>query len=742
MKNFNGVFFIALLMNILAITACTEEKEGILPPEKEIKLEDLIGTYKVQAVWINGTSILDGLELGDIWEIAQDSIRIACAPKVEFTYANNAFKVNEVDYKMSVTGNSYSITFTADNQTIVLLFAATSDVCPIPNPTDPDPTDPDPTDPDLTDPDPAPYVPPVVGNVELDKMYGYATAGTSTTGGENATATNIHHFNNGVAFRTWLAAREKAKSTVPAIVWLSGTFNKEDGRASSSPWFDVKRTGNISFIGVDGFTMKNVGFFLKEATNIIIRNIYIEMPKADNGADGISMQDSKNVWVDHCTFKSVNQTHDYEDGSCDITHGSYNVTLSWSHFINTQKTCLIGHSDSQSADVQITATLHHNFFDLSSSRHPRVRYGKVHVYNNYFNKVSTYGVGSAYGAMVLVENNYFEGVHLPTDICTYPAKKSGSSYVSNLTGKVAGYLYESDNTYVSKPSNASDPYPFTNVEYKAYNGEKLSTALTYNDFKPAYSYIVDASETIKDVVPSGAGVGKLGYRTASVSVDNGGITTPGQGGGEDPDPDVDVPGIDDPDTNLGDGWLVKYMGPSSGGSYASNGSDMITMNGKGKFESGKQSFTFVYQEISGDFVITAKLNSFTNATSSNQAEAGLLLTPDISKEDGQFIYGFGGKGGNGVYNYSCRLSAGVDRGSGTLTAPTGSGDVYLKLEKEGAIYKVSYSLDGGTTYGSSTDRNFTTLPDKLYVGLAVSGANNEATAVFSNVKINGELQSF
>jgi pectate lyase len=737
MKHFNNVFFIALLVSIFAITACTDEKENLLPPpeeeikepgggeaQNEIKLADLIGTYKVQTVWIDGASVLDGWEVGDIWEIAQDGIRIACAPKVEFTYANSTLKVNEVDYKVSVTGNSYSVSFTADNKSIVLLLATTSDVCLIPEP-DPTPTE--------------PYVPPVVGTVELDKLYGYATG---TTGGAGATAANTHHFNNGKALQQWLNLREKNKSLVPAIVWLSGTFNKDEGRGGSSPWFDVKRTGNITFIGTDDFTMKNIGFFLVEATNIIIRNIYIEMPKADNGADGVSMQKSNNVWVDHCTFKSMNQTHDYEDGSCDITHGTFNVTVSWSHFINAQKTCLIGHSDGQSDDVKITATLHHNFFDQSSSRHPRVRYGKVHVYNNYFNKVSTYGVGSAYGAMVLVENNYFDGVHLPTDICTYPAKKSGSSYVSNLTGKVAGYLFEADNTYVNKPSNASDPYPFINVEYKAYNGEKLATPLTYNDFKPAYDYIVDASETIKDVVPSGAGVGKLGYQTAPVEVDNGGIAvTPGQGG-EDPDPGI-TPPVGEP--VIGN-WTKSDIG-ISGGSCTSNGSEIITLTGKGKFESSAQVFTFVYQKISGDFVITAKLDSYdrNNTSNPNQGVAGLLFTTDIGATGKNFIHALAGKGGDGYY-YSHRLDADSAADRKKLNDPTSSdSDVYLKLERVGDTYNASYSLDGGTTYGNPITGNFTSaLPPELYVGLVVNSGDNSkvSTAVFSDVQINDEPQSF
>lgn len=191
----------------------------------------------------------------------------------------------------------------------------------------PDPEDPDqPGEPD----DPTP---PVTGDVELDKLYGYAEG---TTGGAGAAQADIHHFDDGKKFGEWLYLREKNKTMTPAIVWLSGTFHKDDGYRSGKPWFDIKRTGNLTINGTDDFVMENVGFFINESSNIIIRNIYIKMPKADDGADGISMQESSNVWVDHCTFESVNQTKDYEDGSCDVTHQTCNVTVSWCHFIKTR----------------------------------------------------------------------------------------------------------------------------------------------------------------------------------------------------------------------------------------------------------------------------------------------------------------------------------------------------------------------------------------------------------------------
>lgn len=589
------------------------------------------------------------------------------------------------------------------------------------------------------DPEPEPEpTPPVTGVVELDRLYGYAEG---TTGGAGASEANTHHFDDGNKFREWLYLREKNKSETPAIVWLSGTFTKENGRASSSPWFDIKRTKNISIFGTDDFVMEHIGFFINESSNIVIRNVYIKMPKADNGADGISMQESNNIWVDHCTFESFNQTKDYEDGSCDVTHQTYNVTVSWCHFIKTQKSCLVGHSNSQTADTKITVTFHHNFFDLSSSRHPRVRFGRAHVYNNYFNRVTTYGVGSAYGAMVLVEDNSFVGVKLPTDICTFPAKPSGSSWVSNLQGSVAGYLYERGNVFNDKPADAPEPYPFTNVEYKAYNGERLAAPLTYDDFKPAYAYVVDPAEQLAEIVPASSGVGKLtGYATAPKEVDNGGIQ-----GGTDPDPD---PGTDPDPTpggsDLGNGWKLLSNGTTPATAVCSQG--QLTLTACGKFESGTQTFGFVYREVTGDFVATAQIDSYAALKESNQALAGLLVTPDVATaSSGDFIHVMSAKGLTKFY-YSNRLEAAGKAAKGELTAPeavTGANPV-VRLTRAGEKFSVCYSLDGGSTYGKEKTVTIAGAPDKLLIGPAVSSGDGKKTsaAVFSDVRINGQAVAF
>ena len=383
--------------------------------------------------------------------------------------------------------------------------------------------------------------PPATATVDPTKMYGFAEA-ASVTGGDNATNANILHFNNGKALQTWLLARTKTEKNgdhSPVTIWLSGTFGPGDGRdfSEAHPWFDVKDVSNLSFYGTDGFVMDRIGIFCVRASNIIIRNINFQQPKANNGADAVSMQECDGVWVDHCTFTSLNQTKDYEDGSTDVTHGSKNVTISWCRYIQTQKTALVGHSNSQSSDSQITVTMHHNWFDQSSSRHPRVRFGWAHVYNNLYDGCTTYGAGSAYGAKVLVEYNYFDSVQLPTDICTFPAKESNES---NLQGSVAGYLYPTENVYVNRPSKAKDPYPLSNVKYTSYGGSTI-TPLTYSDFKPSYSYVVTPAEDVPTVVKANAGYGKLGWTSAPVEVNNGGITE--YNGSED---DPEDPG-DDPD---------------------------------------------------------------------------------------------------------------------------------------------------------------------------------------------------
>ena len=69
---------------------------------------------------------------------------------------------------------------------------------------------------------------------------------------------------------------------------------------------------------------------------------------------------------------------------------------------------LISASTEHTDDTVIRVTLHHNHFDGTLSRHPRLRFGKVHAYNNYYDSWGTYGAASCMSGELLSQSNIFE----------------------------------------------------------------------------------------------------------------------------------------------------------------------------------------------------------------------------------------------------------------------------------------------------------------------------------------------
>jgi pectate lyase len=205
--------------------------------------------------------------------------------------------------------------------------------------------------------------------------------------------------------------------------------------------------------------------------NVIVRNIRFTNAEDDSVNIG---QNSHHIWIDHNEFAGA------LDGSVDIVRGAEYVTVSWNWFRGTDKTMLIGHSDGNaSQDVgHLKVTIHHNYFDGSTQRHPRVRFGDpVHVYNNYFRANTLYAVASTMNAGVLVEGNYFENVPFPC--------YSASGYADSGPGR----LVQRNNTFTgSGPCEVSG----TVTEPRTY-----------------YLYTVDNPSTVPATVRSGAGIGRI-----------------------------------------------------------------------------------------------------------------------------------------------------------------------------------------------------------------------------------------
>ncbi|KAF9664962.1 hypothetical protein SADUNF_Sadunf16G0072900 [Salix dunnii] len=144
------------------------------------------------------------------------------------------------------------------------------------------------------------------------------------------------------------------------------------------------------------------GLRLKECEHVIICNLEFEGGRGPD-VDGIQIKpNSKHIWIDRCSLR------DYDDGLIDITRESTDITISRCHFAQHDKTMLIGADPTHVGDRCIRVTIHHCFFDGTRQRHPRVRFGKVHLYNNYIRNWGIYAVCASVESQIYSQCNIYE----------------------------------------------------------------------------------------------------------------------------------------------------------------------------------------------------------------------------------------------------------------------------------------------------------------------------------------------
>ncbi|BCL17045.1 pectate lyase family protein [Micromonospora sagamiensis] len=250
----------------------------------------------------------------------------------------------------------------------------------------------------------------------------------------------------------------------PLVIRVSGRIQVSDM---------ITVVANKSIIGV-GTTAEitggglQLGSTTRPGNNVIIRNITF----TDAEDDSISVTNkAHHVWIDH------NDLSDGYDGLLDIKRESDFVTVSWNRFHQHSKASLVGHSDTYPADRgKLRVTYHHNFFDGTDQRHPRVRFAEpVHVYNNYYRNNALYGIASTEDAGLMVEGNYFENVAHPIHV----------GYADSAPGRVV----ERNNLYV----NSGTP----------------ETAGTVVEPRTYYPYTVDSPASVPATVSAGVGVGRV-----------------------------------------------------------------------------------------------------------------------------------------------------------------------------------------------------------------------------------------
>ena len=208
--------------------------------------------------------------------------------------------------------------------------------------------------------------------------------------------------------------------------------------------------------------------------------------------DSISIKNGTHIWIDHCHFqdgpetveKYFNRKYEHRDGLVDITNQSDYITLSYNIFENHNKAILIGSSDSKVADEgKLNVTLHHNYFHNLVQRAPRVRFGKVHVYNNYYqsdNKNSEYSYSYSLGV-----------------------GKNSKIYAENNVADIEGRDYKD----FIKVFGGKELTTVNNI----FNGQKIDKfdeSLIKVDWTPTLYQKIDATNKVKEEVLNNAGVFK------------------------------------------------------------------------------------------------------------------------------------------------------------------------------------------------------------------------------------------
>ncbi|KAK4033038.1 polysaccharide lyase [Parachaetomium inaequale] len=226
---------------------------------------------------------------------------------------------------------------------------------------------------------------------------GYATLNGGTKGGAGGTVTTVSTL-------AQFTAAVNEKNSAPAIVVVKGIISGNE---------KVRVGSNKSIIGLPGSGFKGVGLHFRRQSNLIVRNIVSSFVEADNG-DGLKIEESTNVWVDHCEFFSaLVADKDFYDGLVDSSHGSDFITISHTYFHDHWKASLAGHSDSSTTDKgKLHVTYANNHWKNINSRGPLIRFGTGHIYNSYFENMST-AINTRMGAQVLVQSNTFKNVTVP-----------------------------------------------------------------------------------------------------------------------------------------------------------------------------------------------------------------------------------------------------------------------------------------------------------------------------------------
>ena len=322
----------------------------------------------------------------------------------------------------------------------------------------------------------------------------------NVTGGGNATPVVVNSMS---AMQT---AINNYSGSGGLVLRYTGTFDEAPILANicgqwSKPKQEVSISGknDLTILGADG-SSANFGLRIKGTSgNVIVRNMKIGLLPggADNG-DIIGIESSAhNVWIDHNELYSRNiacpGTPDDDttfDGMLDIKNSATNITVSYNFMHDHSKVGLDGSSDSDSADRRITYA--HNRYENVGARLPLQRFGFTHVYNNYYNGITSSGINVRMTGHVLIENNWFENAVNP---------------VTSRSSPTLGDWDLRNNNAQSAADNARFNITWNSGSSPFRNADTWTTSATFPLTLP-YTYTTYPADVSRCIALNAAGAGK------------------------------------------------------------------------------------------------------------------------------------------------------------------------------------------------------------------------------------------
>jgi len=289
---------------------------------------------------------------------------------------------------------------------------------------------------------------------------GFAEGVTGGAGGDTVTVDS-----NAAGFE-YYARRDEAY-----IIEVSGIIDLDTDYVGGK--VNIKSNKTIRGTDANATIVGNLAF-QNGASNVIIERLNITTPDDYGEGDGITVKYATDIFITKCTV------YNCDDGCIDITRESNDITVSWCKFyysspVSHRYVNLIGGDDDHTGDMgKLHITFHHNwYYSYCDQRMPSVRYGRLHIYNNYYDcPGNSYCVVARLYSECLIESNYFDHVDNP--------------YYIYVTTGTPGKIEEGIDNIFESCGGYTDP------------GDD-------DVFDPPYSYTLNDANDVPDIVQAYAG---------------------------------------------------------------------------------------------------------------------------------------------------------------------------------------------------------------------------------------------